>query len=73
MIEFAVKLKIVPDGVGYLVTSNDMPEMSSNGDNIDEAIANGLAAASAIFAARMKHSLAVINNHNDNKRLKADK
>ncbi|MFC5736957.1 type II toxin-antitoxin system HicB family antitoxin [Sinirhodobacter huangdaonensis] len=46
-------ITIEPDGDGYLVTCPDLPEVTSDGDTIAEAIANGADAVEEALAGRL--------------------
>lgn len=48
-------LRIEPDGDGYLVTCPDLPEVTSDGDTLEEAIANGANAIEEALAGRLDH------------------
>lgn len=46
-------LHIEPDGDGYLVTCPDLPEVTSDGDTLAEALANGADAIEEAIAGRL--------------------
>ena len=46
-------IHIEPDGEGYLVTCPDLPEVTSDGDTLEEAIANGAGAVEEALAGRL--------------------
>ncbi|TMV80461.1 type II toxin-antitoxin system HicB family antitoxin [Thioclava sp. BHET1] len=46
-------LQIEPDGDGYLVTCPDLPEVTSDGDSMPDAIANGTDAVEEALAGRL--------------------
>ncbi|MBN8189543.1 type II toxin-antitoxin system HicB family antitoxin [Salipiger thiooxidans] len=46
-------INVQPDGDGYLVTCPDLPEVTSDGDTIAEALANGADAVEEALAGRL--------------------
>ncbi|MBE9635800.1 type II toxin-antitoxin system HicB family antitoxin [Salipiger mangrovisoli] len=46
-------INVEPDGDGYLVTCPDLPEVTSDGDTLEEAFANGADAVEEALAGRL--------------------